>query len=77
MVDLGTLVHDELRPLDRHHVPTLVVLLRLHLTKTKKNRYIATLLFLVCVTYSYFLLSFIFSRPAPADEANTTTKNAS
>ena len=32
MVDLGALVHDELGSLNRDNIPTLVVLLGLHLT---------------------------------------------
>lgn len=35
MVDLGALVHDELGALDGDDVPTLVVLLRLHLPAHK------------------------------------------
>lgn len=38
MVDLGALVHDELGALDGDDVPTLVVLLRLHLPAHKKTK---------------------------------------
>lgn len=38
MVDLGALVHDELGALNGDNVPTLVVLLRLHLPTHKKTK---------------------------------------